>query len=399
MSYRTGATPPASMPHLRRAMRVVASLVAIAALGACQTIRPQAPTQMPPAAHAVAPLSPPQEASPQALSTHSEIVSEPAPAAATLARLRQQLQAPLCPDRPDSMLWLTYYASPRARLGERLSQVLPLLDFVERHLATIGLPAEFALIPLIESDYRADAKGAGGAAGLWQMLAATARAHGAVIDSSGDARFSVLESTLAATSYLQMLQKRFGDWRIAAMAYNAGEARIARLLSSSTAGVPTNLDQSRLPKVTRAYIARLDALRCVIAEPQRYALVLPEFGPADPLVVIAIPPTAYSLHAIATALGLDDDRLQQLNGGLKQPYFPPRDTRRVLAPQPTPEALATLALVREEAPAVATHVVRVGESLWSIARRYQLRVTELRQFNQLKPDAILHPGQALRLRP
>lgn len=387
-------------PSAGRASQIFAALLAMAVLSACQTLRPQPPILTPPTRATEATITPPRADPPAKPGTRLETGPAIRPAATTtLARLRQKLQVPHCTNQADASAWLTHYASPRAHLAERLSEVLPLLDFVERQLSANGLPVEFAMMPLIESNYRADAIGPGGAAGLWQFMAATARAHGAVINASGDTRFSVLESTVAATSYLKALQQRFGDWRIAVMAFNAGEARIARALTSSGPGTPASVDRARLPKVTRNYVARLEALRCLIAEPQRHALALPENGPAEILVEIALPPTAYSLRAIATALGISERRLLQLNGGLKQPYFPQRERRRMLVPQPSQEALAALADVRETAPAVAMHLVRSGDSLWSIAHRYQLRVSELQQFNRLKPDAILQPGQSLRLRP
>lgn len=43
------------------------------------------------------------------------------------------------------------------------------------------------------------------------------------------------------------------------------------------------------------------------------------------------------------------------------------------------------------------HVVRQGESLWLIARRYEIDVESLRAHNDLAEDAVLHPGDELRI--
>ena len=43
------------------------------------------------------------------------------------------------------------------------------------------------------------------------------------------------------------------------------------------------------------------------------------------------------------------------------------------------------------------HVVQQGESLWLIARRYEIDVESLRAHNDLAGDAVLQPGDELRL--
>ena len=42
------------------------------------------------------------------------------------------------------------------------------------------------------------------------------------------------------------------------------------------------------------------------------------------------------------------------------------------------------------------HVVREGETLWSIAHRYRVTIAELRRWNHLDSDSI-RPGEALRV--
>ena len=44
-----------------------------------------------------------------------------------------------------------------------------------------------------------------------------------------------------------------------------------------------------------------------------------------------------------------------------------------------------------------THVVRRGESLWSIARRYELSVARILKMNDLRQGDIIRPGQVLRI--
>ena len=45
------------------------------------------------------------------------------------------------------------------------------------------------------------------------------------------------------------------------------------------------------------------------------------------------------------------------------------------------------------------HMVRKGETLFSISQRYGLKVDELRRMNQLKPGDSIYPGQKLLIAP
>ncbi|MDQ7040082.1 MAG: LysM peptidoglycan-binding domain-containing protein [Rhodothermus sp.] len=52
---------------------------------------------------------------------------------------------------------------------------------------------------------------------------------------------------------------------------------------------------------------------------------------------------------------------------------------------------------RKTSPLPAYHTVRPGETLWDIARRYGLSITQLRRLNDLRTN-IIRPGQRLRVR-
>lgn len=80
---------------------------------------------------------------------------------------------------------------------------------------------------LTESAYRPDAVSPAGAAGLTQLMPATARELG-VAD-----RFDPVENLRGGADYLARQLKRFGDVRLALAAYNSGPARVA-----AAGGVP-----------------------------------------------------------------------------------------------------------------------------------------------------------------
>ena len=54
---------------------------------------------------------------------------------------------------------------------------------------------------------------------------------------------------------------------------------------------------------------------------------------------------------------------------------------------------------KEEKTATKYHIVRAGETLYSISRGYGLSVDALRKYNGLKKDITIYPGQKLVIRP
>lgn len=169
------------------------------------------------------------------------------------------LADPACGKAPRR--WRAHYGDvPRRLRNPREQQLRAHFAEVIAALNDAGLPSEFALIPFVESRYRANARSPGGQVGLWQFTAATARRNGLSVRKGHDDRLDPQASTRAAVRYLQRLHRMFGnDWRWTAMAYNAGEgaARAARR-SGGTRG---------LSSITRHYPDKLHALACLVPRP------------------------------------------------------------------------------------------------------------------------------------
>ena len=168
-------------------------------------------------------------------------------------------------DKPSR--WKTHFSSAPERLAAANSQVMPVFAHVVEALREARLPTEYALIPFVESEYRPQARSSAGPAGLWQFIASTARSLSLTVGKGVDARMSPVESTRAAVKYLAELHQRFnGNWRLAVMAYNAGENRVAKELRRSgrnaSEAAPQHL--SGLPTHTYSYVEKLHALSCLM---------------------------------------------------------------------------------------------------------------------------------------
>ncbi|MGH8052047.1 MAG: transglycosylase SLT domain-containing protein [Arenimonas sp.] len=336
--------------------------------------------------------------------------------AAVFARLNNNFSGPICNDSAAITQWKKRYAGNPKAFSRHMGDILPLLDYVSVEVERRKLPAEFALIPIIESWYQPHAIGTGGPSGLWQMIGTTAKNHGVKIQPGYDGRFSVVDSTDAALSYLGTLQSMFKDWQRAVMGYNAGEFRILRAIRSSG-----NKSEGQdhwphgLSPITYAYIAKLQALSCLISQPEKNNLSLPNSTEFTPLAAILVNKNLSSLDSIAKRYHLDVDILKKNNPAYKRGQIAAQSPRRILMPS----NLATYSFetAPEEIPGITStpddvvtsnasieshdgsHKVKSGETLWSIAKRHGVSMSNLRKFNGLGRNAILRIGQTLKLSP
>jgi membrane-bound lytic murein transglycosylase D len=254
--------------------------------------------------------------------------------AEVFARLQSGFQTPVCTDGERSGLWQRRYAGNPRVFAQHLQQILPMLDFVSREVQSSGLPTEFALIPLVESWYRPDAVGPGGPAGMWQMIGSTAKNHGVHIQSGYDGRLSPVDSTHAALSYLKSLHDMFNDWQATVMAYNAGEYRLLNAFERDGSRVVSGeREQPRgLSNITYDYVAKLQALSCLISEPQRHGLALPLEARFQPLAPMLVDEKVQSLDQVAARSSIDGDSLRRLNPGYRSGRIVAGSSRMVLVP-------------------------------------------------------------------
>jgi membrane-bound lytic murein transglycosylase D len=120
------------------------------------------------------------------------------------------------------------------------------------------VPVELVWVAEVESSFNPRATSPVGARGLYQLMPATAKRFG-VRTSPFDERTNPEISARAAAEYLDFLYRKFGDWRLALAAYNAGEGTISRLLERHKA---CTFDQiaPRLPAETQMYVPRVEAV-------------------------------------------------------------------------------------------------------------------------------------------
>ncbi|MEO8803111.1 MAG: transglycosylase SLT domain-containing protein [Rudaea sp.] len=270
---------------------------------------------------------------------------------------------------------------------------MPFLLLVIDQIEQRGMPGEFALLPYVESNYVPTASG-GSAAGIWQLMPDTARENGLRVGGDFDARLDVPASTSVALDLLQRYYREFGDWHLADMAFNAGENRVKKALSSRAAKLSSSqVQQLGLSDLTHAHFARLMALACIVSDPLRYGLKLPETSPDDILDVVDMN-TPIDLGLAAHLSGMKLDQLRYLNSGYLHARMPARGPFQLLLPAAQRDALqANLsALPGAIWPQWHAIVLRQPEPLSLLASAYEVEPQVLAAANLFAVDARLQAG-------
>ena len=338
-------------------------------------------------------------------------------------RFRDGLADPVC-KADASTRWQAHYAHAPRQLASG-EDVLPLFGYVVDAVRDAHLPSEYALIPFIESGYKPGARSPQGPAGLWQMIAITARNHKVPLRAGYDGRLSPVDSTTAAVRYLKTLHGMFaGDWRLAVMAYNAGEYRVLGALKRA-GQTARNAQPETLPglaPITHAYVRKLHALSCLLEQADdRDEWLRALDRPVPVLRAVEVPDGVADIATWARRTGQNAAQLQRLNpahangrlsrGGARPPQLlamagAPDEAAKagtyaaVTAPAAGQANDATAPASGTSVTAVADdsvrrHVVRRGDSVSAIAARYRVSVPDLLGRNGLARNSILRPGDVL----
>ena len=131
---------------------------------------------------------------------------------------------------------------------------------------------------MAESGFQTKAKSYARAVGLWQFIPSTGRIYGLKIDWYIDERRDPIKSTIAASKYLKKLYEDYGDWEIAAAAYNAGEGKVNRAIARYKTDNFWNLIKKRyLRSETRNYVPKIMALAILGKNLNSLALAISSF--------------------------------------------------------------------------------------------------------------------------
>ena len=284
----------------------------------------------------------------------------------------------------------------------------------EKALAKYNMPDELKYLSMIESGLNPKIISYAGAGGLWQFMRATGREMGLKQDSYIDERFDPEKSTDAACRYLKQLYNIFGDWEMALASYNCGPGNVKRAMRRSGGNTFWGI-YNALPKQTRGYVPQFVAMLYMMhyGEDHGIAPNVTQF----PTVSDTIQVNGYlNLATFASLSGVSMEEIQRLNPQIINTQLPEytRDFALKIPAQKFALMLSDRLAILDSASKRASsgvmlataeddgeyatkrlrHTVRSGETLTSVARRYGVRVSEVKSWNRLRSNRLLR-GQRL----
>jgi soluble lytic murein transglycosylase-like protein len=223
---------------------------------------------------------------------------------------------------------IAWYSQHSGYLQQVSERARPYIYHIVSGLTANNLPAELALLPIVESAYQPTALSPKSAAGLWQFIPSTGLDFDLTQTEQYDARLDIDASTQAAIRYLSFLKRHFnGDWLLALASYNCGLGRVDDAISRNRAnGLPTDYWSLSLPEETQEYVPRFLALSSIFADPKSYGLKLPSIKNEPYFVKVKVERpfdidylSKKNFSTIAELANLSYEQFVQLNPGYLKP--------------------------------------------------------------------------------
>jgi len=292
--------------------------------------------------------------------------------------------------------WENFYSAKPdyfARMVDRSSHYLfHIIEEIERR----KMPAEVALLPMIESAYNPQAYSKAHASGLWQFIPSTGRLYGLRQNWWYDGRRDVIAATNAALDYLEKLYGMFGDWELALASYNWGEGAVSRAIARNQAkGLPTDYASLTMPAETRNYLPKLIAVKNIIADPARFGVKLASI-PNEPYFEVISVKRHIDIKLAARFADMTLDEFRFLNPAHNKPVIKSDGSETIVLPR-NRISLFRANIENSDKPLVSwqAHTVKAGEKPEKIAANYGMSVNELKQVNNITASNKFRTGLPL----
>lgn len=286
----------------------------------------------------------------------------------------------------------------------------------EKELDNYDVPLEIKYLAIVESALKPRAKSRVGATGLWQFMYPTGKMYGLNVTSYVDERSDPIKSTEAACKYLSKLYEIFGDWDLALAAYNSGPGNVNKAIRRS--GGYQNYWNLRphLPRETAGYLPAFLATMYIFEYAEEHGFKKASSGyqymETDTLHV----KQTISLDQVAELMDLPIEELQFLNPSYKLdiiPYvegenytlrLPVHAIGKFVTNEKEIYAHVQTEFDKREKPlpqvyeeeTKTTHRVKSGDYLGKIARKYGVRVSDIKKWNGLRSNNVMI-GQNLKI--
>ena len=291
----------------------------------------------------------------------------------------------------------------------------------EEHLAKYDVPLEIKYLAIVESALNPRAKSRVGASGLWQFMYPTGKQFKLEVSSYVDERFDPLQATEAACQYLSSLYTIFGDWSLVLASYNAGPGNVSKAIRRSGGSQNYWNIRRNLPRETANYVPAFLATMYIYEykkehglEPKKASLTYFE---TDTVTI----KKQINFQQISELLDVSVEQIQFLNPIYKLDIIPynfeklhflrlPKDKIGLfvsneeaiyayidhldnLKEKPNSTSVES---VNFSSTNTQYHKIRSGESLGLIAQKYNVPISSLRKWNNIRGNNI-RAGKTLKI--
>ncbi len=295
-------------------------------------------------------------------------------------------------------------------------------DMFEEKLAKHGLPIELKYLSVIESGLRPQVKSRAGALGLWQFMYGTGRMFGLKENSYIDERMDPELATEAACRYLKKLYGIYNDWNLALAAYNAGPGNVNKAIRRSGNKLTYWEVRPFLPRETQGYVPNFIAASYLLTYHAEHNIIPMEALVRYPQLDTMCLSKGVHMESISELLSIDVEEIKKLNPVYKHTYIPKTNPGQciklplqligklvsledslyqveynIFVNESKPVPVVGSDTAKTPAVSYSYHKVRSGETLGTIASRYNTSVAEIQRINGLRSTKI-YVGQRLKVK-
>ncbi|KRB54932.1 LysM peptidoglycan-binding domain-containing protein [Flavobacterium sp. Root186] len=305
----------------------------------------------------------------------------------------------------------------------------------EETFAKEKVPLEIKYLAVVESALNPKAVSKMGATGLWQFMYGTGKQYSLKIDSYIDERSDPLKATAACSDYLSRMFNIFNDWELVLASYNSGPGNVTKAIRRSGGKTGYWDIRNYLPKETQGYVPAFYATMYLFEYHKEHGI-----NPERAVVknfetdTVAIK-NQMSFKQIADLLDMPQSQLQLLNPSYKLNVVPayhgeqnflrlPKDKIAAFVSnedkiyayvkhesefKTIPSRLAmkiapkgrpvrnTQSLEVSKDKEIQFYKVQKGDNLGAIADKYNVNISDLKKWNNLKSNAIAL-GRSLKIK-
>ncbi len=318
-----------------------------------------------------------------------------------------------------------YAVDKRKQVSKMLGLSRIYFPMIEEKLRQYDIPQEMKYLVIVESGLNPTAVSHAGARGLWQFMGGTGRMYGLSSSSFIEDRYDTYKATVAACEHLRDLYDMFGDWFLVLAAYNSGAGNVRKAIRKAGGATDYWEIWPYLPLETRGYVPAFIAVTYVMNYHDEHNIRAMEPGPLYMDTERVPVKNSLTFEQLRDKIGVPLDDLRFLNPQYKvglipapvsnpnmlrlprkyvQPFMQKEEELYAYQTVQAREREKLYSMVRDqerqERSGVAqtrtrkVHVVRRGETLAGVARKYRVPVSQLISWNNLKGSRV-KAGQSL----